>query len=107
MDVQMPIYLYDVVTAAKAPRLIVTCRSTDDAQALASRLNAMRDEGQVLDADAFVVDVPRAAMLSMDVPKGTTVIVNGHEVDLEALSLAMDAQGKTPPFALTSAAKGP
>jgi hypothetical protein len=92
MDVQMPVYLYDVTTATDTPRLVVTCRSPESATSLAARLNQMRDAGE-LDDDPFTAAAPRPAVVLLDVEPGSSVLVKGYRVDVEAMAAAVDAQG--------------
>lgn len=110
MDVQMPVYLYDVTTATDTPRLVVTCRYAESAQGLAARLNQMRDAGEI-DDDPFTASAPRPSVVVIDVDPGSSVMIKGYLVDIEAVATAVDAQGgqgrATPPVPVAPVSVGP
>lgn len=93
MDVSMPVYLYDVTTAANPSRLVVTCVTAECAQDIATRLNGMRDRGEI-DDDPFTAAAPRAATKLLTVDPGSSVVIKGYRIDVEAVANAVDAQEK-------------
>jgi len=72
----IPVYLYDVVTAAESPRLVVTCLTERDALSLTTRLALMPLWGD----EAFTVAAPRLATVEMDVSAGSSTEVMGYTV---------------------------
>lgn len=85
MDVQLPVYLHDVVTTAIPPRLIVSCRTEAAAQELATRLNQAPRDGD----ETFTVAAPRVALVTMAVDSGSSVLVRGYEVASDVLAAAL------------------
>lgn len=90
MDVLIPVYLYDVTTTATPPRLIVTCRTADVAQELASRLNAMQAEGK-LGSETFTAASPRSVSITMTVVPGSSIAVQGYQVAADAVAVRLNA----------------
>ena len=86
MAILMPVYLYDVTTAAEPPRVLVTCRNPAAAQSLAARLNAMQADGVIDGAETFTAALPRVADVEMSVEPGSSVTVRGYEVASEVLA---------------------
>lgn len=88
MNVQLPVYLYDVITTADPPRFIVSCRTAEDAMRLAQLLQATPRDTE----ETFTVAPARVAMVDMAVEPGSSVTVRGYEVASEVLAAAL-----TPP----------
>lgn len=96
MDIQLPVYLYDVVTTALPPRLIVTCRTEAAASAVAAALRDAPRDG----TDTFTVAPRRVSAVTMAVEPGSSVIVRGYEVASEVLAEAIKAATPEPEPAL-------
>lgn len=94
MDVEIPVFLYDVTTADAQPRLIVSCRAAADAQELASRLNAMQRDGK-LGTETFTAAEPRETTTIMTVDAGASVEIQGYRVSLETVAARLDAADKS------------
>ncbi len=88
MDVSIPVYLYDVTTTGA--RLVVTCRTADDAQELASRLNAMQAAGK-LGTETFTAAAPRSVSITMTVVPGSSIAVQGYQVAADAIATRLNA----------------
>ena len=99
MDVQLPVYLFDVTTAAAAPRIVVTCRTAEAAQALAVQLNGMARQQLLDNADTYTAALPRVALVTMAVQPGSSVSVEGYQIasDVVAQRLAPAVAPITPP----------
>lgn len=85
MDVQLPVYLHDVVTTAIPPRFIVSCRTEAAAQDIAQRLR----QAPRADDETFIVAAPRVALVSMPVDAGSSVVVRGYEIASDVLAAAL------------------
>jgi hypothetical protein len=95
--VDLPVYLYDVVTASDAPRFVVSCRTAEAAQQVAVRLNQLRTDGLLAGDEHFTAAEPRIATVTLPVTPGAHVIVQGYCVATEAVAVALNqAQGRAP-----------
>lgn len=92
MDVQLPVYLHDVVTTATPPRLIVSCRTEAAAAELAQRLQ----QAPRADEETFTVAPPRVVLQTMAVEPGSSVIVRGFEVASDVLAAALQPPPAAP-----------
>ena len=86
MDVQLPVYLFDVTTAAEPPRIVVTCRTAEAAQALAVQLNGMAEQRQLDGSDTYTAAPPRVALVTMTVQPGSSVTVEGFQIASDVLA---------------------
>ena len=86
MDVSMPVYLYDVTTAAASPRIVVTCRTAEAAQALAVQLNGMARQQLLDSADTYTAALPRVSLVTMTVQAGSSVSVEGYQIASDVLA---------------------
>jgi hypothetical protein len=85
MNIQLPVYFYDVITTADPPRFIVACRTAEDAMQLVKRLS----DTPRADAETFTVAPVRVAMVEMAVDPGSSVTVRGYQVASEVLAAAL------------------
>ena len=86
MDVQLPVYLFDVTTAAASPRIVVTCRTAEAAHALAVRLNDMVNQRELDGADTYTAALPRVSLVTMTVQAGSSVSVEGYQIASDVLA---------------------
>ncbi|MBW7935374.1 MAG: hypothetical protein H3C62_17555 [Gemmatimonadaceae bacterium] len=92
MQITLPVYLYDVVTTADPPRLVVTCRTPDAQSELVRRLNdAPLDGGEV-----FTMAPMRVGAVAMEVEAGSSVTVRGYEIASEVLAATIAAATPAP-----------
>lgn len=105
MDVDLPVYLYDVVTTDTPPRLVVSCRTAEAAQALAVRLEELQRAGLLAGTEEFTAAEPRVDMVTLPVTPGAHVIVQGYAVATEYVAAALnDAKNAQPQPAVPSGA---
>jgi hypothetical protein len=90
-DVELPVYLYDVTTTDVEPRLVVSCRTPDAAQFLATRLNQLQAEGVLADPATFTAAEPRLALVRLPITPGGTVTIQGYAVATEEVANALNA----------------
>lgn len=86
MNVQLPVYMYDVTTTGDPARVVFTCRAQSTAQELAAHLRALADAGALEGADSYTFAPPRVALVTLPVEPGSSVLVAGYAIASEVLA---------------------
>lgn len=89
MDVPVPVNLYDVVTTADPPRIVVTCRNAQAQHELAVKLEQLRLAGALEGGEEFTSAPPRVVTLTLPLDPSTQVSAGPYDVAVEPVAQAL------------------